>query len=960
MKRVILFVLLVASSLGARNQIMYRPFDWQKVERPGYVIYYPKRMEWLIPATVKAIDEINDIYANEFSGYRDYILYYYCNYCNGDKPKSRLLDLLCGTGLNLDSLSKEAPEKAPIIENWRPEKLVFILYPSQDFTQQKCFDAILPPGILGFTETLQYRVFVPYTGDYYNYLSTLAHETAHAWMYLFLVEKTRIYREIFRHNRSYSSGLPEYPLWFIEGWAEMFSRDYFQKDHQEYLRCLVYEALARSTVIDIEKPVSSLDQMGFEVYYLGKEFISWMKNRFGMPKMIEFLEQTIIDGNFYLAWKNVYGKPVSYFEKQWHSDLRKKYFKRVYDEEIKPKEEEFSFKIRSNGYVGYDNDLIVYYTPDPKWGARIEVKNLKTGKVITLHRMYQNQSLWYKFSSAPAIKNNKVAIVINRAGQDELLIYRIDKKFKAHREKVLRSKEIISISRPQFIDDNRIVFEGIALNGYSDIYVWDIKTRKLNRLTNDFYYQKNPVPFGCGYLYVSDLVSMYSNALYWFNLEKKSLTKIYQPKNGYIDQVVVNEKQTLVAFREVSINHSPEIKVWNVKERKIYTVWSDLMGVLQVVSWIDDSTLVILNAKGNVEKLIIDWQKVPSERCVVKNVSRNNWQLPQATIITKKADRKLRYKIFDGQNFYYSDATGERRLSIKAFLAGEIGHPFVYNLEIGYQNLSQRLEKFYGFKSYQSYLWRYSDGIKVVRDKATMVSFNYYYPLNLEDAVGFGFSPNVLRRYYSRRPQTYTTIGSIIFAYFVKDGVFWDYWGSRHGKYILARIYGDFGINGILEGYVSGDFRYYLRFGSSRTYLATRFAGLKSFGHDRFLTSLSAVYPKFYFNPFKEEQVGIGTDFILFQSELRFPLLNYLAFQPSFFGKSFKLVLRFDGSIFWYGGDIWFPNETMSWKNRVGYSIKLKLNGPLVLRYERYKYVNSWKNFNFKFNKSDLRIEYEF
>jgi len=958
MKRIALLVLFVmtAGTLFARNWIIYRSFDWQKVERLGYVIYYPKRMEWLIPATVKVIEQkINSIYSQEvFSGYHDYIEYYI------KRVKS-------------DSLSDLT--EAPIKNAWSPVQVIYVLYPSmQDFTQQKCFDVILPPGVLGFTETLRFRVFLPYTGDYYNYLSTLAHEAAHAWMFIFLLEKNGLYNRYCEEKRS-AGNLPYFPLWFIEGWAEMLSRDYFQKSHQEYLRCLVYEMLSRITVNDIEKSVPPLNDMGFESYYLGYEFLTWMKDKFGVAKIIELLEKAVILDDFHKAWREIYGEEVSYFEKRWHNDLRKKYFRKVYDREIKPQSNNLKHRVESYGYLSYDQGKLAYYARDAKWGARIEVKNLETGEIIVLHHMFKNQSLWYHFSVAPLIKDDKVVIVVNRAGQDELLVYRIDKNFRVHREKILRNKEIISIARLQFIDKNRIVFEAIAPSGYSDIYIWNVENEKLKRLTNDFYYERNPVPFKSGYLFISNRSTMYNNGLYWLTPDKK-VVEIYRPKDAFIDQIVVNPSQSLIALRKVSINHSPEILVWVPEVEKVYTVWSDFDGISQIIGWLDDINLIVLTSKKEIKILYLDdWHNFPNEICKLRENVKPGWQILRTGIVSKKADRRLRYIILKPNNFYFTDATGERRMNFNLALALKKGKPPLYNIGIRYQNLSSRLEKYYGFTSYQLYKWRYNSGkIKFVRDNTARIDLNFYYPISLENGFGFGFSPNIIRRYYTQNffwggeeePQRYQTIGGKLSLYLLKDGVFTDYWGAKHGMAYIARVYADIGLKGVLEGYVNVDFRYYLRVGASRVYLANRLTGLKSFGHDRLLATLAAIYPQCVFDPFNEIQKGVGTDYILFQTELRFPIFNFIAFQPAVFPYRSRHVVAFgvDGSIFWYGGDIWYARaDRMHWMNRVGCALKLKLGGPLVFRYERYKYVNTFKDFNLDprtFDKSYFGFQYEF
>jgi hypothetical protein len=69
MKRLLLLIILLGLVFPtisfARNQIIYRPFDWQKVEKDNYVIYYSKQIEELMPAIIHLVDSINTVYSTE-------------------------------------------------------------------------------------------------------------------------------------------------------------------------------------------------------------------------------------------------------------------------------------------------------------------------------------------------------------------------------------------------------------------------------------------------------------------------------------------------------------------------------------------------------------------------------------------------------------------------------------------------------------------------------------------------------------------------------------------------------------------------------------------------------------------------------------------------------------------------------------------------------------------------------
>lgn len=1015
----ILIGLLVPTLVSARNQIIYRPFNWQKVEWDNIILYYPKQMEQLIPATMSLIDSLNKVYSSEiYANYKDY-LDYYQRYIKEMREKQKYKSTFREFNEDykkqiqveepdtIPALSDSAKNNLNTINSWRPQKIVIIVYPSfQDFKQEKVIDALIPPGLLGFMEIFGYRICVPYSGNWYDYSTTLAHEIGHAWNYLYLEECENKMKKILRGSgKNIEEKRYAIPLWFIEGWAQ-YSSYTFQKDNYDYLRCLL-EDQTRQDITSLENSMLLLNQMQSEVYYLGANFICWMSQRFGHAKLVELQQQIVYLGNFNRAWEFTFKEAVEKSEKLWHAYLVQKYYITIYADSLTPADSQRVKKAETPGpligYVDCDNNRWIYYTKSGKWGTEMVITDLKTKQTIKLHRQFQNQSLWYRLNNRPTIKGDFAAFVNNREGQDELIVYRlINKKKKASiryptdnpkitakKIKVFRPKGILSINNPRLINETQIIFEAITLNGYSDLYIWNFKDNTIIRLTDDFYQDAWPTPFGDKILFVSDRFNQHSKGLYQLDIETKTVTEIFARENAYVDQICADD--SLVAFRLVTYEHSPQVFVWSPREGKIYQVYSQFNGIRQVVAFKNNNLLVI--ASGGAVKSIdlAEMAKIKkSFVCQPRTIPSTTWSLstPSYTIdsFIKKADHRLKYTMIDGDWFYLSNATGERRLSFYGGGSYQRGS-FLYNSWVYYLNLSNRTHFFYQFQSYQYYFWYYnrkyctSDGVYlndlITKDWSTSLRLQAYYPINLETGIGASIIPGYLRRIYNKydmstgywnwkvdKLQTPTISGSL---YFIKNAIFWGDWGNRQGTYLLAGVYSQFGFDNQIkpiEGYAVIDFRYYLQFGGSRAYWANRFFTLKAIGFDQYLYQIEGLYRGYIpYDSISGIRSDLGTSAVLFQSELRFPLFNYIAFQPAIIPRDSRQAFAFavDAGLFWYGGDVWLDGiDRMRWINRAGMAIKIKLNYVISLKFENYKYIYSKKDLNLSNRKWGIAVEYDF
>jgi len=173
------------------------------------------------------------------------------------------------------------------------------------------------------------------------------------------------------------------------------------------------------------------------------------------------------------------------------------------------------------------------------------------------------------------------------------------------------------------------------------------------------------------------------------------------------------------------------------------------------------------------------------------------------------------------------------------------------------------------------------------------------------------------------------------------DATFGSYGEVVRGSQLVARSAIVGSRYGIQEGYCMVDGRYYHQFGHGRIVWANRVYGVKSFGKDRMIAWSNNLY--------RDRLFTFGTDIIQLQTELRFPILNWIAFQPAYRDiRSNKGIwgFRVNGCLFWYSGDVRYAGQGRHWSNRAGIAARIMLISNISLQYEYY-----WQSIDGKWSK---------
>src|SRR2546427_9378904 len=373
-------------------------------------------------------------------------------------------------------------------------RIPLIVYASHtDFEQTNILPFIPPEGLLGVTEFLRRRVALPFRGSYAEFRHTIRHELVHVFQ-VSLASQT-----FGRYPRFRQVGMP---LWWTEGLAEFFSAGEDSRD----------EMVLRDMTIDGHLP--TLPDLAYAygglVYPVGGSIHRFLAERYGEWRILELYNDIWKYSGFEAALLGVYGRTIEQLSEEWQYWMRQHYYPAVSSQPplaiTARKLTELAIKPTAFQRPAATAPSFLFLSPRSGYTTIYAEDLAGRGRraVVQGERNEQFESFHFFESRIDVSPLGIAAFSSKYAERDALFFWDLRKSKVVGR---YQFPELVSILSPAWVPDGKsVVFSGLAVSGYSDLYRLWLADGRLERLTSDRYQDLDPSvsPDGRSVVFSSD------------------------------------------------------------------------------------------------------------------------------------------------------------------------------------------------------------------------------------------------------------------------------------------------------------------------------------------------------------------------------------------------------------------------------------------------------------------------
>jgi WD40 repeat protein len=394
------------------------------------------------------------------------------------------------------------------------------------FEQTNVTPDFIPEGVGGFFEYLKGRVVIPFDGSIHQFKHVIQHELVHVFMH------SKLNRILLDHRLS-EDRTP--PLWFTEGLAEYWSTDWDAQAEMVLRDAVLTEYLV---------PMENIESIygSFLMYKEGQSFLQFLSQTYGEDKILLIMENFWKSNSFHDVMKMTFGKEYRILDEEWVYSLKKRYYPLL---SLSDQPSIVSKPVVAEGF----NSNPVFYRRDGKPEVffvgnytgytsiyRKELGNLKAKLVTVIEGEKSNEFEAFHFlQSKMAISKSGILAFVTKSGEtDALHLYDVNEDKLVE---TLHLPGIVSIGSPSWSPDGkRLVFSAMDMSGYNDLYIFNLETRATQRLTKDYYDDRDPAwsPEGDRIAFSSDRTS--------FGPEGKYNLFFYNLETGVIEQLAAGDE----------------------------------------------------------------------------------------------------------------------------------------------------------------------------------------------------------------------------------------------------------------------------------------------------------------------------------------------------------------------------------------------------------------------------------
>lgn len=382
---------------------------------------------------------------------------------------------------------------------FRDPKPIVLYANHPDFQQTNTTEGTVSEGTGGFTESMKNRVVMPLTGIYAQNDHVLGHELVHAFQY-----------DIAQRNATMGQqGLGGLPLWLIEGMAEYLSVGREDTHTAMWLR----DAALRGDLPTFRQ--LTMDPRFFPYRY-GQALWAYIGGRWGDRAVTDLYKSSLRQG-WSMSVRRVLRVTDEQLNNDWMTSIRSAYLplmqgkerpdevaKKILAKDIDSGEMNIGPSLSPNG------NRVAFYTERDLFEISLYMADARTGQMIkkiadSQTDLHFDALSFLSSAGAWSPDGQEMAFTAFARGDEELAVIRLSDQKVVQRISI---EGVGAVETPAWSPDGRTIALSGNSGGVSDLYLLDVESGDVTRLTDDRYADLQPAwsPDGHTLAFVTDRV----------------------------------------------------------------------------------------------------------------------------------------------------------------------------------------------------------------------------------------------------------------------------------------------------------------------------------------------------------------------------------------------------------------------------------------------------------------------
>lgn len=349
-----------------------------------------------------------------------------------------------------------------------------------EFQQTNAISGSIGVGTGGVTEGLKNRVVMPLTFSNQQTSQVLGHELVHAFQFHMIIggDSTSI------------KNLVNLPLYIVEGMAEYMSLGRYDAFTAMWMR----DAIINDDLPEIKK----LSNPKYFPYRYGQAFWSFLTGYYG-DDIIEPLFTETAKYGLKIACERVLNTDIEELSKRWKSSMEAYYAPFLGDKKEnfigkKLLSDENSGRINVSPSISPNGKYVVFLSEKDLFSTDLFLADAQSGKILNkIASLVKDGDLdalnALESSGTWSPDSKKFAFIAFKKGKNVLVV---KEALSGKTLETIEIPKVPAIANPAWSPDGKTIIVSGLVEGQTDLYAYELKSKRVKQLTDDIYSEIQP------------------------------------------------------------------------------------------------------------------------------------------------------------------------------------------------------------------------------------------------------------------------------------------------------------------------------------------------------------------------------------------------------------------------------------------------------------------------------------